>query len=447
MSYVTNETHDPGLKSWLQSANVPGTDFPIQNLPLGVFKRRGKTSAMIGVAIGDQILPLSSLLKAGMFKGKALRAAEACVGTSLNPLMSLGKEHWSALRSRISVLLSEDFKQRTKLRKLLVPMKDAQLLLPAEIGDYTDFYASVYHATNVGSMLRPENPLLPNYKFVPIGYHGRSSSIVVSGTAFHRPSGQTKADNAETPDFGPSRMMDYEMELGVFVGPANKMGEPVPIARAADHIFGVCLLNDWSARDIQKWEYQPLGPFLAKNFATSISPWVVTMEALAPFRVQAFNRPSSDPQPLPYLSATDDQNHGGIDINLEVFLCSEQMRKQRIQPVKLSRGNFKDMYWTLAQMLAHHTSNGCNVRPGDLLGSGTVSGAAKDSRGCLLELTWRGTEPIQLPTGEVRRFLQDGDEVIMRGYCEREGLVRIGLGECRGVVLPARRLLGGPAAI
>jgi fumarylacetoacetase len=308
------------------------------------------------------------------------------------------------------------------------------MLLPAAIGDYTDFYASIYHATNVGSMFRPDNPLLPNYKYVPIGYHGRSSSIVASGTPIRRPQGQWKDATAERPMFGPSRLLDYELEVGFFVGPGNALGEPIGIDDAEPHIFGLCLLNDWSARDIQAWEYQPLGPFLAKNFATSISPWVVTMEALEPFRAPAFKRADSDPEPLPYLSSSRDRDHGGIDITLEVFLTSEQMRASGIEPVRLSRGNFRDLYWTLAQLLTHHTSGGCNLRPGDLLASGTVSGASKDSQGCLLELTRRGAEPIQLPGGELRKFLEDGDEVVFRAYCERGGHRRIGFGDCRGVI-------------
>ena len=300
------------------------------------------------------------------------------------------------------------------------------MLLPVAIGDYTDFYASVHHATNVGSMFRPDNPLLPNYKWLPIGYHGRSSSIVVSGTPVRRPSGQTKDDASPAPVFGPSKRLDYEMELGMFIGPGNDLGEPIAVGSALDHVFGFCLVNDWSARDVQTWEYQPLGPFLAKSFATSISPWIVTLDALEPFRTRAFERASGDPEPLPYL-----RDDVGYDINVEVWLRTKKMS----EPVRLSRGNFRDMYWTVAQLVAHHTSNGCNLRPGDLLASGTISGPEKDARGCLLELTWRGTEPIQLPTGETRRFLEDGDEVILRAYCEREGVPRIGFGECRGVVV------------
>jgi fumarylacetoacetase len=316
-------------------------------------------------------------------------------------------------------------------------MSQAELFLPAQIGDYSDFYASVYHASNVGSMFRPDNPLLPNYKWVPIGYHGRASTIVLSGTSVRRPSGQIKDPTAESPVFKPSAALDYEMEIGCFVGPGNPIGESVPIEQAEQHLFGLCLVNDWSARDIQSWEYQPLGPFLAKSFATTISPWVVTMEALEPFRVPAFRRPPGDPEPLPYLDSAAGRSRGGLDLTVEVYLTTERMRAAGNPPHKLSRASARDLYWTLAQMLTHHTSNGCSLRPGDLFATGTVSGPAKDSRGCLLELTWRGSEPLTLPSGETRKFLEDGDEVILQGYCEREGAARIGFGECRGVVSPA----------
>jgi fumarylacetoacetase len=316
-------------------------------------------------------------------------------------------------------------------------MAEAELLLPARVGDYTDFYASIHHATNVGSMFRPDNPLLPNYKWVPIGYHGRASSLVPSGTPVRRPRGQIKDASSDAPVYAPTRALDYEMELGCFVGSPNALGETVPIARAEEHLFGICLVNDWSARDVQSWEYQPLGPFLAKSFATTVSPWVVTFEALEPFRVPAFGRAAGDPAPLAYLHSEANAAAGGLDVTVEVYLSSEQMRRNSVDPVRLSRGRAADLYWTLAQMLTHHASNGCNLSPGDLFASGTISGASKDARGCLLELTWRGAEPITLPSGETRRFLEDGDEVIMRGYCERAGAARIGLGECRGIVVPA----------
>jgi fumarylacetoacetase len=433
-----NRTHDPKLTSWVESAQG-SADFPIQNLPLGVFRWQGTNEApRVGVAIGDQILDLTAAQTVGAFKGQAQRAVEVCAAPSLNPLMALGREHWSELRAATSALLSSAFPaDRRTGERILVPMAAAELFVPAQVGDYSDFYASVHHATNVGSMFRPDNPLLPNYKWVPIGYHGRASSIVVTGTAVRRPQGQTKGPDADAPAFAPTKALDYEMELGCFVGPGNRLGEPVPLDRAEEHLFGLCLVNDWSARDIQTWEYQPLGPFLAKSFATTVSPWVVTMEALEPYRVPAFLRPSGDPAPLPYLDSAANRERGGIGIEVEVYLASAAMRAAKAPPIRLSRGRASDLYWTLAQMYAHHTSNGCNLRPGDLFATGTISGATKESRGCLLELTWRGAEPVTLPTGETRRFLEDGDEVILRGYCERPGTTRIGFGECRGVIVPA----------
>lgn len=430
-----NETHDPSLRSWIEPANDPSTDFPIQNLPFGVFRTRGG-DPRIGVAIGDRIADVAALDRDGLFAGESARAAAACHGTTLNALMALGRDASSALRSRLSTLLRAGAPERDRVEPHLVAMSDAGMLVPAAIGDYTDFYASIHHATNVGSMFRPDNPLLPNYKWVPIGYHGRASSIVPSGSPVRRPDGQVR-DGDAPPTFGPSKRLDYEMEVGFFVGRGNALGEPVPVNEAAEQIFGFCLVNDWSARDVQTWEYQPLGPFLAKNFATTVSPWVVTFEALAPYRVRAFERDANDPQPLPHLESAHDRASGGIDLTVEVFLSSVKMRENGVESVRLSRGNFRDMYWTVAQMLAHHTSNGCNLQPGDLIASGTVSGPTKDSRGCMLELSWRGTEPIELPTGEVRRFLENGDEVIMRGHCERPGYARIGFGECRGTVVAA----------
>lgn len=434
---MINDTHRPDLRSWVDSANARGADFPVQNLPFGVFRDwEGDDSPRVGVAIGDQVLDVSAL-RESLFTGHARRAVEACTEPAINALLALGPECWSALRARLSELLRAEnagAPERRAVEAALVPMRDAELLVPAHVGDYTDFYASIFHATNVGSMFRPDNPLLPNYRHVPIGYHGRASSIVVSGTPVKRPAGQTMADGADAPAFGPTRMLDYEVEVGAFVGPGNTRGEAVPVARAREHLFGLCLVNDWSARDIQKWEYQPLGPFLAKNFATTVSPWVVTTEALAPFRAPAFARPAGDPQPLPYLSDEDDRRGGGFGITIETYLESARMREEKLAPFLVSRGDFRDMYWTFAQMLAHHASNGCNLRPGDLLASGTVSGRERDSAGCLLERTWRGTEPLELPTGETRRFLEDGDAVLIRAFCEREGAARIGFGECRGVV-------------
>jgi fumarylacetoacetase len=438
---MINDTHRADLRSWVESANDGKTDFPIQNLPFGVFRDwEGDDSPRVGVAIGDRVLDVSAL-RAALFTGPARRAVEACAEPVLNSLMGLGPECWGALRARLSQLLSTDHEDSVAARRTvetaLYAMTDVEMLLPAEIGDYTDFYASVFHATNVGSMFRPDNPLLPNYKHVPIGYHGRASSIVVSGAPVKRPLGQTKADDAAVPSFGPSRLLDYEVEVGAFVGPGNPRGEAIALGDAQAHLFGLCLVNDWSARDIQKWEYQPLGPFLAKNFATTVSPWIVTMEALAPFRAPVFERPEGDPSPLPYLADEADQREGAFDIVLETFIESPQMRSDGFEGVRVSRASFKDMYWTVGQMLAHHASNGCNLRPGDLLASGTVSGEARESAGCLLERTWRGTEPIELPSGEKRKFLEDGDTVIIRAYCTRDGAVRIGFGECRGTVLPA----------
>jgi fumarylacetoacetase len=347
--------------------------------------------------------------------------------------MAIGREAISSLRPVLMELLSERG-ARTRVVPLLVKQSVVQMELPARIGDYTDFYASIYHATNVGKLFRPDNPLLPNYKYVPIGYHGRASSIVASGAEIRRPCGQTKAADAAAPAFGPSRSLDYELEVGCFVGTGNAIGEAIPMAKAEAHIFGLCLLNDWSARDVQAWEYQPLGPFLAKNFATTISPWVVMIEALEPFRVAAFERPEGDPQPLEYLDSAQDRKRGGFNVTLEVWLRTAQMKREDAGAVQVSKGNLRDLYWTLGQMLTHHASNGCNLEPGDLLASGTVSGATEGSLGCLLEITRRGAQPLALPDGETRKFLEDGDEVILRGYCEREGHARIGFGECRGVV-------------
>lgn len=441
---MLNETHDPDARSWLAAANDRATDFPIQNLPYGSFRRRGASDALrVGVAIGDQILDLQACHRLWLFGGDADTAAQACRQSNLNALMGLGRPYWSALRHRLHELLSAAHADAARHRQLieptLVPQADAEMAVPAAIGDYTDFYASVFHATNVGRMMRPDNPLLPNYKHVPIGYHGRASSIVISGTPVVRPSGQTKPDGLDAPVFGPSRRLDYELEVGVFVGPGNALGQPIPHDDIDDQLFGLCLVNDWSARDIQQWEYQPLGPFLAKSFATTVSPWIVPMEALEPFLVPPFVRPDGDPAPLAYLDGRTYRERGGLDLGLEVFLSSAKMWELGIDPVRVSRGNLRDMYWTLGQMATHHASNGCNLRPGDLLASGTVSGPGKDARGCLLELAWRGSEPLELPTGETRAFLEDGDEVIFRGSCARDGAVRIGFGECRGRVLPARQ--------
>jgi fumarylacetoacetase len=439
---VTNETHHRDLKSWVESAADPPTDFPIQNLPLGAFRRRDAGELYrIGMAIGEEVLDLAAAAHSGLLDGAASRAGSRCASPSLNALLALEPMHWTALRLRASRLLRVDTPEGDMARKLrrevMISASEIEMTVPAVVGDYTDFYASLPHATNVGSMFRPDNPLLPNYKWVPIGYHGRSSSLVVSGTPVRRPVGQSSADGKGPPTVAPSARLDYEAEVGFLIGAGNPLGEPVSMARAEQLLFGVCLLNDWSARDIQAWEYQPLGPFLSKSFATTLSPWVVTMDALAPFRVRAAARAPGDPEPLPYLADRASSEVGALDVQVEVRLRTRRMREQRLEPVRLSQSSLAGMYWTPAQLIAHHTSNGCNLRPGDLLGSGTISGAAKDQRGCLLELTWRGTEPIRLPNGEERRFLEDGDEVILRGWCERDGFARIGLGECTGVVLPA----------
>jgi fumarylacetoacetase len=435
-------THDPKLSSFVESAQEPGGDFPIQNLPLGVFCPAAslgpRGEPRVGCAIGRQVLDLRACAERGLLQGLPTQVLSAAADKVLNALMACPAHERRALRHRLSHLLRAEGGQvtaRPHAEAVLVPRSDVEMLLSAAVGDYTDFYASVFHATNVGKMMRPDNPLLPNYKHVPIGYHGRASSLVVSGTAVRRPSGQTEPKDASgLPSFGPSRSLDYELEVGAFVAEGNALGQPIPLAEAERHLFGLVLVNDWSARDVQKWEYQPLGPFLSKSFATTVSPWVVTLDALAPFRVPAFPRPASDPEPLPYLRDEGDRASGGIDLRLSVSLQSQAMREKGLEPVLLSHSNLRVLYWTLAQMLTHHASNGCNLRPGDLLGSGTVSGPEKDERGCLLELTWRGAEPIALPSGETRRFLEDGDEIVFRGHCEREGFARIGFGECRGRV-------------
>jgi fumarylacetoacetase len=369
------------------------------------------------VAIGDQILDLAALgIK---------------TGPTLNGLASMGRGHWKRLRRTLSQGLSVK-KRNARFARHLLPIRQAELFLPVAVGDYTDFFTGIHHATNMGRMLRPDNPLLPNYKWVPIGYHGRSSSIVVSGARIARPAGQTKAADQPAPGFGPSRRLDYEAELGFVVGPGNALGKAIAIGDALDHLFGVVLLNDWSARDVQGWEYQPLGPFLAKSFATTVSPWIVTLEALAPYRCPAFPRPEGDPKPLPYLWDDDDQREGGFSIEVEMHLCTEKTKA----PVRLSRASFRDSYWTPAQLIAHHTSNGCNLRPGDLLGSGTISGATPGSFGSMMELTQAGKNPLALPSGESRAFLEDGDQVIERARCTREGHATIGFGEAKGTIRP-----------
>ncbi len=450
-----NETHDPNLKSWVESANDPTTEFPIQNLPWCVFHELQGAAAPaslrtgFAVAIGDHLLSVTTLLDAGLLDGTGLEEIRPFVPRRI---LSARSGLIATVRRRLIELLRSDsdvLRDNAELRRQALIDPEGRVLvahLPT-VANYTDFYASIHHASTVGSMFRPDNPLLPNYKHVPIGYHGRASSIVVSGTEISRPRGQIPPPDdkpGQPPTFGPSKMLDYELEVGAFVGPGNLLGEPVPIGAAEQHIFGLCLVNDWSARDIQKWEYQPLGPFLAKNFGTTISPYVVTLEALEPFRCAAYKRPPGDPRPLDYLKDEQDQARGGFDITLEVWLRSAEMERRGMSPIRISKSSaFKDMYWTFAQMLAHHTSNGCNLQPGDLIASGTVSGVEPGTRGCLLEATWQGRgpdgkplprKPIELPSGEKRTFLEDGDEVIFKGYCERDGFRRIGFGECRGKV-------------
>jgi len=431
-----DETHDPAARSFVASANVLGNDLPLQNLPFGVF-RAGEASPRIGVAIGDQVLDLPAAIESGHLS-VAPDLASACSGGSLNALMSLGAAPRRALRRQLFALLHSDSPLASypaMQARLLHPLAEVEMLLPAQIGNYSDFYASIDHATNVGSMFRPDNPLLPNYKWVPIGYHGRASSIVASGTPIRRPSGQKKALDAEAPTFGPSLQLDYELEVGAWISTGNELGEPIPIEESDDHLFGLSLLDDWSARDLQAWEYQPLGPFLGKSFASTVSPWVVTLEALEPFRVPRATRPEGDPPPLPYLDSERNRKEGAFGIALEVHLRSQAMRDQDLPALRVSRTDFRSLYWTFPQLVAHHASNGCNLRPGDLLGSGTVSGPAPENRGCLLERTWRGKEPLELPSGEERAFLEAGDEVIFTGRCEREGFVAIGFGECRGTIV------------
>ncbi|HZA36522.1 MAG TPA: fumarylacetoacetase, partial [Vicinamibacterales bacterium] len=411
-----NETHDPALRSWVESANSPDADFPLQNLPFGVFRRHGSDEPFRGgVAIGDQIVDLAAAQKAGAFAGDGAAAATTCGQSTLNAFMALGPEAWSALRLALSRALRLGAPKAATLGACLVAQSEAEYAVPAQIGDYTDFYTSVHHATNVGRLFRPDNPLLPNYKWVPIGYHGRASTIGVSGQTFPRPVGQTMAPGAQTPDFGPSKRLDYELEVGVFVGVGNNRGERIALQEAERHVFGLCLLNDWSARDIQAWEYQPLGPFLSKNFASTISPWIITLEALAPYRL-AWTRSEGDPQPLAYLDSPDTRERGAIDIQLEVALETEAMARERHPAARLACTSFKHSYWTVSQMVTHHTVNGCGLKPGDLLGSGTESGPTPEEAGSLLELTVGGKQPVQLPNGETRTFLEDGDTVILRAW-------------------------------
>jgi fumarylacetoacetase len=437
MSDRINETHDPRLRSWVASANAPEQDFTIQNLPLGVFRPAGSAAEYRGgVAIGDQVLDLKAAYESGVFAGPALEAASLAARSSLADLMAAGPAAASALRLALSRALRAGAAQQSTLESALVPRSAIEHALPAQIGDYTDFYTSIYHATAVGRLFRPDQPLMPNYRWLPVGYHGRSSSIVVSGQRFARPVGQRPpAVPGGPPGVGRSERLDYELELGVFVGSGNALGERIGIDAAEGHIFGLCLLNDWSARDLQAWEYQPLGPFLGKNFATTISPWIVSLEALEPFRTE-WRRAADDVQPLPYLDSDSVRRAGAIDIQLETWIETAAMRAAGREPTRLSQSSFRHAYWNVAQLLAHHTINGCNLRPGDLLGTGTQSGPEAAEAGSLLELTRGGKQPVSLPDGEQRRFLEDGDEIILRGHCHKPGAARIGFGEARGRVLP-----------
>ena len=434
---MIDATHDAALRSWVTSANEGDCDFPIQNLPLGRFRRAGSDEPWrIGIAIGDQVLDLRLARAQCPWGADVDRLLEPLAGGDMNRFMALGTAARRELRAAMSHALREGSEQGPFLELCLVPQAAAEMALPCTIGDYTDFYTSVHHATTVGKMFRPDAPLRPNYKWVPIGYHGRASSIGVSGQSFARPLGQTKGEG-DAPVFGPSKRLDHELELGALIGVGNAQGAPIGIAKAEDALFGIVLLNDWSARDVQAWEYQPLGPFLSKNFATTISPWVVTMDALAPYRT-AFVRPAGDPQPLAYLDSETNRSEGSIDITLETWLQTARMRESGEPAVRLMQSNFRDAYWTLAQLVAHHTVNGCNLQSGDLLGTGTQSGPGEGQGGSLLELSKGGKEPLQLPNGEARTFLADGDTLILRAFCERAGFARIGLGECAGTVLPAR---------
>ncbi|MGV3769553.1 MAG: fumarylacetoacetase [Sphingobium phenoxybenzoativorans] len=427
-----DDTHDPALTSWVSGADGHA-DFPVQNLPLGIFAPKAG-APRAGVAIGDSILDLAQCAERGLLP-KAVQ--DAVRGGTLNALFALPSADRLALRRSLSRMLS-DGKHRESVEPCLFAAADCALHLPAAIGDYTDFYVGIHHATNVGKLFRPENPLLPNYKYVPIGYHGRASSVRSSGVPVVRPRGQRKAPDADAPTVGSTGRLDYELELGVWIGQGNAPGEAIPINEAAGHVAGFCLLNDWSARDFQAWEYVPLGPFLAKNFHSTVSPWVVTAEAMAPFRMAQPARPEGDPAPLPYLWDEADQAEGALSLTLEVFISSAKMREANMPPHRLSHGPASNMYWTVQQIVTHHASNGCDLRPGDLLGTGTISAAEREGYGSLLELTEGGKTKVLLPTGEERAFLEDGDEIILKGRAEAAGFASIGLGECRAVILPAK---------
>jgi fumarylacetoacetase len=429
-----DETHDPRRESWVTSAKGH-TEFPIQNLPFGVFSPPGGAPRG-GIAIGDMVFDLAAALEARLFTGDSEKAAEAAAGSALNPLMALGPPARLALRKRVSELLAADTAERAKIEamagRLLHPAGQCTLHLPAAIGEFTDFFAGIHHARNGGRRRDPNNPLSPNYKYVPVAYHSRASSVRASNVPIRRPNGQRKAPDEPAPTYGPCRKLDYELELAVWIGPGNAQGEPIPIGRAAEHIFGLGLVNDWSARDVQGWESQPLGPFLGKNFGSTVSPWIITTDALAPFRVAQPARPDGDPHPLPHLWDAEDQREGAFDIALEAFLLSEGLRTKRLPPHLMSASNTTDLYWTLAQLVTHHASGGCNLRPGDLFGTGTISGPTREGYGSLMELSEDGTRTTALESGETRTFLEDGDEVIFRAHCHKPGFVSIGFGECRG---------------
>jgi fumarylacetoacetase len=434
---MIDHTHEPAARSWVVSANRDAADFPIQNLPIAIFRRAGRAEAWRGgVAIGDQIVDLGAVLATDRLEGLFRDALRAASGDELNPLMAMGQPAWQSLRHGLFSLLSEGSGAHEWLPACLVPQADAEFGIPARIGDYTDFYTSIHHARTISKLFDPDGDVPANFRWVPTAYHGRVSSIGMSGQAFRRPNGQRVLPGHTTPDYGPCTRLDYELELGIFIGPGNVQGERIPIGQADEQVFGLCLLNDWSARDIQAWEMNPLGPFHAKNFATTLSPWIVTMEALAPFR-KPWVRPEEDPQPLAYLDGSANRAQGSFDVQLEVLIETEQMRSAGMAPHKLSQTSFVHHYWSIAQMVAHHAAGGCNLKPGDLLGSGTISGPTLDQAGAMMELALAGRQPVALPTGETRSFLQDGDAISFRGWCQGEGSARIGFGSNTGRVLPA----------
>jgi fumarylacetoacetase len=432
-----DHTHDAAAKSWVESANANGTPFPLQNLPFAVFRRRGQGEAFRGgVALGDSVVDLAALAHGGVLEGLALQAALACAQPTLNEFFGMGPAAWHALRHALFALFEASADtSRASAQACLIPQTGVEYGLPVTIGDYTDFYTSIDHARNVMKVMRPDASLAPNFQWMPVAYHGRVSSIGLSGQNVRRPHGQRMPPGARTPEFAACAKLDYELELGIFIGVGNTQGTRIPLGEAEQHIFGLCLLNDWSARDIQAWESTPLGPFLAKNFATTLSPWIVTMDALLPFRC-AWHRPADEPQPLAYLDTPETRDQGGIDIQLEVWLKSAS-EPPEARGTRLSRTSFRHQYWTVAQTVAHHTIGGCNLRSGDLLGSGTISGPTAPEAGAMIELTAGGSAPVRLGNGEQRGFLEDGDTVILHGWCERAGFASIGFGEARGEVLPA----------